>query len=390
MSQRLISLAVALFVLSTLLHVSSAMGQKDETVHPLFHAGAAASSGNAGFSPAQIRSAYGFDQIRNQGLRQVIAIVNPFDHPNIEDDLRIFSEAFGLPACTTGNGCFQKIYASTQPATDPIWAFETAIDVEWAHAIAPQAKIILVETATALLSDLLQAIDLVLDEPYNATIVSMSWGLNEFKEELSHDGHFLRRNVTFLAGSGDAGHGTLYPAASPYVVGVGGTKLQVDNVGNYQSERVWSDSGGGMSLYEPALPFQIPFLLPGNSQKRGIPDVAYVADPKTGVIIYNSIPLGGESGWLSAGGTSVGAPQWAGLVAIANSKRAEIGKQPLTGYDGFLYDAVNANSPNYNDIVKGQSGSCHEECSAGPGYDYVTGLGTPRANDLIPRLTELP
>jgi len=376
---------------------NSANGQLSRPVHPLFHVQGAAQTSVRGLTPAQIKRAYGFDQISNQGKGQTIAIVNAFDHPSIEQDFAVFNETFNLPPCTTANGCFEKVFASgTNPGTSapnaPYWALETAIDVEWAHAIAPEAKILLVETASDTLDGLLAGVDVAVGSRYRADVVSMSWGGLEFADEAAtEDGHFVRSNVTFFAAAGDSGNGTLYPAASPYVMSVGGTKLHVDKDGNYLDERAWSGSGGGKSLFEAEPQYQLAYPIPNNPEHlRGIPDVAYDADPDTGVAVYNSFPYFGSSGWFQVGGTSIGPPQWAALVAIANSMRAP-SKRPLTGSQGVLYDAVqDANGyATYNDVVKGKNGACGHFCNTRPDYDYVTGLGTPQADILIPALQNL-
>jgi subtilase family serine protease len=372
-------------------------GQVSRHAHPLFHVQGTAQRSVRGLTPAQIKRAYGFDQISNQGNGQTIAIVNAFDHPTIEQDLAVFNETFDLPSCTTANRCFEKAFASgTNPGSSnpmaPFWALETAIDVEWAHAIAPEAKILLVETASDRLDDLLAGVDVAVGPQYRANVVSMSWGGLEFPNEATaEDGHFVASNVTFFAAAGDAGNGTLYPAASPYVMSVGGTKLHVDKDGNYIDEKAWSGSGGGKSSFEPEPQYQLAYPIPNNPEHlRGIPDVAYDADPNTGVAVYDSFPYLGSSGWLEVGGTSIGPPQWAALVAIANSMRAPR-KRPLTGSQGVLYDAAqNADGySSYNDIVKGRNGTCGHLCRTRPDYDYITGLGTPQADMLIPALQYL-
>ena len=395
-TKRLSAIVGALAVVLSLSAARPATGQISEQVSLFFNIERAASTAVSGFSPAQIRQAYGFDQIANQGKGQVIAIVDSFDHPNIEQDLAVFNGMFGLPECTTANGCFKKVYASgTNPGTNALWAFEIALDVEWAHAIAPQAKIVLVEAMSDQLGDLIAAVDIAVGPTVKATVVSMSWGLPEGNlspaRELELDGHFVGLNRTFFASAGDSGHGTMYPAASPYAMGVGGTSLILDDSGNYQSEKAWSGSGGGLSLYEPEPVYQLTYPIPNDPQGlRGTPDVAYVADPKTGLAMYDSVPFIGSAGWFEVGGTSVGSPQWAGLVAIANSMRAAKKKPPLTGSQGVLYTAAKEADGNYHDIVKGHDGGCGKPCKAAPDYDYVTGLGTPQANQLIPDLRDLP
>ena len=362
------------------------LNAQTEQVETLFDLKQSAVSTPAGLRPDQIRKAYGFDQIVNKGKGQIIGIVDSFDHPAIEQDLATFNAMFGLSPCTTANGCFRKIYADgKKPPANALWALEIALDVEWAHAIAPEAKILLVEAGSDQLSSLLKAVDVAIKR--GATVISMSWGLGEIPNQLIYDGHFVGANVTFFAASGDSGHGTMYPAASPYVMGVGGTTLKLDKDSNYSGEVAWSGSGGGLSSLEPEPIYQITYPIPNNPlHQRGIPDVAYNANPHSGVAVYDSIPLQGVSGWWEVGGTSVGAPQWAALFAIANSVRAGSGKPALTGKHGDLYDLAKANPGLFNDIVKGKNDKCGELCKAAPGYDYITGLGTPRANLLIPAL----
>jgi subtilase family serine protease len=293
------------------------------------------------------------------------------------------------------NKCFQKIFASgTNPGTnDPnyaFWALDIAVGVEWAHAIAPQANIMLIETANATLDGLLSGVDVAVAQ--NANVISMSWGGPEFATEAAtEDGHFVAPNVTFFAAAGDSGHGVLYPAASPFVMSVGATTLSLDKQGNYMGEKAFSGSGGGQSAFEPEPLYQLAYPIPNNPKHlRGTPDVAFDGDPNTGVAVFDSIPFGGTVGWFQVGGTSIGPPQWAGLVAIANSLRAPK-KSALTGSQGVLYEAAldRADDATYNDVSKGVNGSCGKLCHAKPGYDYVTGLGSPEADLLIPALKEL-
>ena len=373
--------------------------QGNEPARPLLNVLGSGKKSVVGLTPAQIKRAYGFDQISNQGEGQTIAIVDPFDHPKIEQDLGNFDSQFNLPDCTTKNGCFQKVLVcdNTCPGTtDPnyqFWALEIALDVEWAHAIAPKANIVLVEVTGATLDVLFHGVDVAVSE-HNPSVVSMSWGGPEFDTEHSdEDGHFVALNVTFFAGAGDSGHGTLYPAASTWVMSVGGTRLNVDQAGNYQNEKAWPGTGGGLSPFEKEPLYQSAYPIPNNPLKmRGTPDVAYDGSPNTGVAVFNSAPNGGTTGWFQVGGTSIGPPQWSALVAIANSLRARANKPALTGSQGFLYDAVQDSDRNmtFHDISNGGDGNCGKECHARPGYDYLTGLGTPRADLLIPALRSLP
>lgn len=351
--------------------------------HPIHYKPNTPSMKPAGLSPAQVRVAYGFNEIAGQGKGQIIAIVDAFDDPNIEADLAVFNRGFSLPACTTANGCFKKIYASgKKPRTDSGWAGEIALDVEWAHAMAPQAKIFLVEAASDSLEDLFTAIKVAVKS--GATVVSMSWGGSEFSGQKSLDSVFNNAKVTFVASSGDSGTGVIYPASSPYVIGVGGTTLYVDSHGNHQSELAWSGSGGGLSEVESWPKSQRTFPIPNANSMRGVPDVAYNADPYTGFSVYNSIPGEGGKGWAVVGGTSAGAPQWAALVAVANST---LSKRLGNNVTNLLYAAAKPATGHYhaifNDIIHGTNGSCGYYCTAQTGYDFVTGLGSPQVANLI-------
>jgi len=334
----------------------------------------------SGFKPAQIRKGYGLASITNKGAGQTIAIVDAYDNPDAESDLGKFTAQFSLPACTTANGCFKVIYASgTKPRANRSWAGESSLDIEWSYAMAVKAKIILVEAASASSPALLQAVDVAVAN--GATIVSMSWSGSEYGTETSDDSHFNVSGVTFCASSGDSGHGVGYPAASPYVVGVGGTTLHLASGGVWSSETAWSGSGGGQSSVEGEPSYQASAQ---NSGKRGIPDVAWVADPNTGVAVYSQYGFGG---WVVVGGTSVGSPSWAGLFAVINSSRHTAGKSNLTQPQFALYPAAEAD---YHDITSGTNGSCGTLCKAVTGYDYVTGVGSPQANLLVPALVAAP
>ncbi|RDJ98377.1 S53 family peptidase [Paraburkholderia lacunae] len=360
---------------------------------PPFHvdkAHHASATSVVGLTPTSIRHAYGFDTIANQGDGMVIAIVDAFDDPKIESDLGVFNSTFSLPACTTANGCFKKIYASSgRLKTDSGWSLEISLDVEWAHAIAPNAKIILVEAASSSFSDLMKAVDVAVNN--GASVVSMSFGGVEFSSEGSFDGHFSARSgVTFVASSGDSGNGAEYPAASPYVVSVGGTTLSSDASGNYVSETAWSGSGGGVSAYEPEPSGQAAWPIP-YAGHRGIPDVSYNGNPYSGFAVYDSVTYQGQSGWFQVGGTSAGAPQWAALFAIANSIRAAAGKSHLGGTYSRLYTAgLSEYGSDYHDVTTGNNGTCGAICNASGGYDYVTGLGSAQALNLVQALVNQP
>jgi subtilase family serine protease len=341
-------------------------------------------SGPTGTFPAKMKAAYGFNTITKYGAGQVIALVDAFDDPNAEADLGVFNTEFKLPACTTANGCFKKIMAAGTTADTSGWSNEITIDIEWAHAIAPAAKIMLVEAKSNSNADLYAAVDLAVSN--GATVVSMSWGGGEASNEATSDSHFEVTGVTFVASSGDSGHGVMYPAASPFVVAVGGTTLNVSSSGVWESETTWNGSSGGQSRYEAEPTYQEGVQTSG---KRGVPDVAYDGNPSTGVPNYNSYSCGGAcyTGWNQFGGTSIGAPQWAALFAIVNNERALVSKHRLYQPQTLLYGDAEAD---YHDITSGTNGSCGALCTAGPGYDYVTGVGSPQANLLIPALVAAP
>lgn len=351
--------------------------------HPIRYLPNSLNATPIGFSPSQIQQTYGFNNISAQGSGQIIAIVDAFDNPNIEADLNVFNSRFNLPACTTLNGCFKKIYANkTKPPKNIGWCGEIALDVEWAHAIAPAAKIYLVEAASTRMKDMYHAVSVAIQA--GANVVSMSWGSEEFAEQTTYDTLFKNPQVSFVASTGDWGSNTCYPATSPYVLAVGGTSLNVDNIGNYQGETAWSGSGGGLSKLETWPSYQQTLPTPQSQNRRGIPDVAYNADPYTGFLVYNSIADKHGVGWRVVGGTSAGAPQWAALIAIANSAASHnIGGN----IHAWLYAAAHPSTGFYNtyfyDIDTGTNGTCGFLCTAQNGYDYVTGLGSPQADLLI-------
>lgn len=340
-----------------------------------------------GLTPAQIKKAYGFDQLSGDGSGQTIAIVDAYNDPNISSDLSTFSKQFSLanPNLSVVN---QTGGSTNLPKTDGGWAQEISLDVEWAHAIAPKAKILLVEAKSASLSDLLAGVDTARHAD-GVSVVSMSWGTNEFFTEGNYDSYFTtpagHQGVTFVASSGDEGSwaGASWPAVSSNVLSVGGTTLNIsDSSGTYGGETGWSGSGGGVSdfISEPSYQSQY-----GNIGGRGAPDVSYNANPYTGFAVYDSLSFQGSSGWMSIGGTSAGAPQWGALIAIANQGRVAAHGTTLDGATGTLpaiYSLYNANdyTNNFHDVTFGRSSWWY---GAHQGWDAVTGLGTPKAGALV-------
>lgn len=397
--KRLVSLLVAGLLAVALFSTASAGGPLDNIyARPPIHLRHMATTSPTGYSPSQIRHAYGFDTLSNTGSGQIIGIVDAFDDPTAASDLKTFITTFGLtmmnglpgtPSCSVSAGphpCFQKVYAQSKPRTDSGWALEISLDVQWAHTVAPGADILLVEAKTNSFSNLLGAVDAAVSG--GAKVVSMSWGGSEFSSESSYDFHFNKSGVTFTASSGDSGTGVIYPAVSPYVVGVGGTSLPLDGSGNLTgAETAWSGSGGGISSIESEPGYQTNYPIPNTGGKRGVPDVSYNADPNTGVSVYDSTRYQGQAGWWQVGGTSAGAPQWAALIALADQGRgSSLSSNSLSSSPEYNAASGSAYSSNYRDITSGTNGSCATTCSAATGYDFVTGVGSPLGNNLVPYL----
>jgi len=345
-----------------------------------------ATTGATGFSPAQIRQAYGFASVSfggtaADGSGTTIAIVDAFDNPNIANDLKQFDAAFGLP-----DPVFRKVNqtgGTTMPRADAGWASEIALDVEWAHAIAPGASILLVEANSNSYTDLMTAVDYARNQP-GVVAVSLSWGGGEFSGETTYDAYFTtpagHPGVTFFASSGDTGAPTSYPSASPNVVSVGGTSLFLSGSG-YSSESGWSGSGGGISAYESQPSYQ-KGVVTQSSTRRASPDIAYNSDPNTGFPVYDSYNNTGAAKWSQFGGTSAAAPQWAALAAIADQGRSLAGLGSLDGRSQFLPAIYRMAAADFHDVTTGGSAGT-PKYSASAGYDLVTGRGTPVANLVI-------
>ena len=210
----------------------------------------------------------------------------------------------------------------------------------------------------------------------------MSFGGSEFSGETGYDGDMAHPGTFYTASAGDSGSGSEYPAASPNVIAVGGTTLNGcsgTSCAGFTSETAWSSSGGGISSYETIPSYQSGYTGPVygattinalTSGQRGIPDVSFDANPSTGVSVYDSTRYQGQSGWFTLGGTSVGSPNWAGILAAGQSAG-------MTALQGSSAIYAGGYSTNLRDITSGSNGSCGTDCTAGPGYDLVTGLGSP-------------
>jgi subtilase family serine protease len=318
-----------------------------------------ASTSPTGLSPATIKGVYSFTTSLTAGGGKTIAIVDAYDDPNAESDLAVFSNQYGLPPCTTANGCFQKVDQngrSSYPRTNTGWALEISLDVQWAYAIAPGARILLVEASSNSLANLFAAEDYAKS---HAQYVSNSWGASEFSGESANDSHSVQSGVSFFVSSGDAGLPAEYPSASPNVISVGGTTLHF-NGSTFTSETGWTSGGGGCSAYENATAAQSAFGEYGQvgcGGKRATPDVALDADPASGVSVYDSVRYQGQQGWFTVGGTSGSSPMWAARSAVA----------------GTAVDAatVYGSTITFRDITQGNNGA---PCLVG--FDLCAGRGS--------------
>jgi subtilase family serine protease len=354
---------------------------------------------SAPYTPAQMTTAYGvnlinFNGVTGTGAGQTIAIVDAYNDPDIVSDAATFNTTFNLPQFNVAGGPTLQVLNETGGTTLPTvdgqgWDVEESLDVQWAHSIAPQANIILYEATTNNDSDMDAAVATAAANPA-VSVVSMSWGEDEFQGEQLEDPFVLTPTgrtggVTFLAAAGDWDSPAIYPSFSPDVVSVGGTSLYIQPDGTYISETVWNNdngygTGGGISQYEPLPAYQdgLNGINGASTTNRNAPDVAMDADPDTGVYVLDSY----SGGWFQVGGTSLATPMYAGLIAIANQGRALNGEPSLNGLTQTLPTLYNLPSSDFNDITTGGNGTYN----AAPGYDLVSGLGTPVAQSLVPDL----
>jgi len=320
--------------------------------------GNAAASGPSGYGPADLQSAYKLPSA-TAGSGQTVAIVDAFDDPTAESDLAQYRSFYGLPACTTANGCFRKVNqtgGTIYPAPSPDWDLEISLDLDMASAICPNCHILLVESNTNLDTDLYTAEDTA--ARLGASTISNSWGGGEYSGQTSDDAHFNHPGVAITASSGDSGYGVSYPAASRYLTAVGGTSLTRDSSSRGWSETVWSGAGSGCSAYDAKPSWQTDT----GCARRTVADVSAVADPNTGVaVLYAGL-------WWTVGGTSVSSPIIASVYALAgNASTVNAGSYPYSHTAGLF------------DVTSGSNGSCSPSylCHGQTGYDGPTGLGTP-------------
>jgi subtilase family serine protease len=341
-------------------------------------------AGPTGLGPKQIQSAYKLSGLSSGG--RTVAIVDAYNDPNAESDLATFRKAYGLAPCTTANGCFKKLgqngAASPLPAGDYGWAEEISLDLDAVSSACPDCHIVLVEANSANTSDLDKAVDSAAKQS-GVVAISNSYGGGESSSQLTDDAHFNHPGIAVTASSGDSGYGVSWPASSQYVTGVGGTTLNTASSARGWNETAWSGAGSGCSTVEPKPSWQHD----AGCAKRTVADVSADADPNSGLGVYDTynscgsssfcdflIGLGvvqGLDGWAQVGGTSLSSPLIASVYTLAGNTSA-------VTYGSYPY----SHTSSLFDVTSGSNGSCGGSylCTAGPGYDGPTGLGTPNGS----------
>jgi subtilase family serine protease len=328
-----------------------------------------------GYSPQDLASAYKWADPTGsswQWNHQTVGIVDAYDNPNAASDLAAYRSQFGLPPCTTGNGCFSKVNqrgGTAPPAANTGWGQEIDLDIEMVSAVCPSCKILLVESDSNSFTDLGAAVN----EAYalGATAISNSYGGGEFFGESSYGGSYNHPGVAITASSGDGGYGVEVPAAYNTVVAVGGTNLKTASTSRGWTETAWSGAGSGCSQLISKPSWQ----KDSGCGRRTVADVSAVADPNTGVAVYDSYGSSGGANWYVFGGTSVASPIIASVYSLAgNASSVSYAAQLPYGSPSSLFDVTSGSNGNCS---KRRNTSTKYLCTAGSGYDGPTGLGTP-------------
>ncbi|WP_105974042.1 S53 family peptidase [Streptomyces geranii] len=340
----------------------------------------ATSATPTGYGPSDLQDAYGLtDAADSNGSGETIAIVDAYDDPNAASDLAAYRSYYGLSACTVANGCFTKVSqtgsTTSLPTADSGWAGEISLDLDMASAICPNCNILLVEAKSASMANLGTAVNRAVT--LGAKYVSNSYGGSESSSDTTYDtSYFKHAGVAITVSAGDEGYGAEYPAASRYVTAVGGTKLSTSSTTRGWTESVWKTSstegtGSGCSSYDAKPTWQTD----ATCTKRMIADVSAVADPATGVSVYDT--YGDGTGWVTYGGTSASAPIIAGVYALAGT--------PGSSDYPASYPYAAAGTSALNDVTSGNNGTCTTSyyCTAKSGYDGPTGWGTPEGLDAF-------
>ena len=313
----------------------------------------------AGYGPADIRSAYNLGSASGSG--RTVAIVDAYDDPTAEADLRVYRSQYGLPACTTANGCFRKVSqtgGTAYPRKNAGWATEISLDLDMVSAACPDCHILLVEARSASFANLGAAVNYAAGRHVSA--ISNSYGGSDSAQSSAYD----HPGIAITASTGDSGYGIESPASYDSVIAVGGTSLNRSGGGRGWSETAWSGAGSGCSTLNAKPSWQSSAT---RCSGKAAADVSAVADPYTGVAVYDSTPYQGYSGWQVYGGTSASSP----IVASVYTMGGNLGGYPAA----YTW----AHSSSLNDVTSGSNGSCSTTvwCTAGSGWDGPTGLGTP-------------
>ena len=316
----------------------------------------------SGLTPANLQSAYKLPS-SSAGSGQTIAIVDAYNDPNAESDLAVYRSQFGLSACTTANGCFKKVNQSggtSYPSSDTGWSEEISLDLDMVSAICPNCHILLVEASSTSFANLGTAVNEAV--ALGAKAVSNSYGGSESSSETSYASYYNHSGVVITVSSGDNGYGVEVPAAYNTVVAVGGTSLTTSSASRGWAETAWSGAGSGCSRYITKPSWQTDT----GCTHRTVADVSAVANPNTGVGVYDT--YGNVGGWLVFGGTSVSSPIIASVYGLAGNESSVNAASSLYSHTSSLFD-----------VTSGSNGSCSGSylCTAKAGYDGPTGLGTP-------------
>ncbi len=319
----------------------------------------------SGYGPADIQSAYKLPSA-TAGSGQTVAIVDAYDDPTAESDLAVYRSQYGLPPCTTANGCFNKIDqngGTNYPRSNGGWAQEISLDLDMVSATCPNCNILLVEADSNSFADLGAAVNRAAVTP-GVSAISNSYGGSDAADS-TYGSYYNHPGIAITASTGDAGYGVEYPASSHYVTAVGGTSLNTAGNARGWTESAWSGAGSGCSQLNSALSGQA--SADTGCSGRAVADVSAVADPYTGVAVYDSTRYQGQSGWMVFGGTSASAPIIASVYGLAGNHSSVDNNYPYSHASSLF------------DVTSGSNGSCSPSqlCTARTGWDGPTGLGTP-------------
>ncbi len=318
----------------------------------------------SGFGPADLQSAY-YGGVAPGGSTKTIVIVDAYGYGNAEADLGVYRAQYGLPACTTANGCFKKLDqrgGTAYPRNNTGWAQEQALDLDMASAMCPSCKIVLIQSDSATLANLAAAVNTGAALP-GVVAISNSYGGGE-TGSASYVSAYNHPGIAVTVSTGDSGYGAQFPATAPGAIAVGGTNLKRAANARTWAETAWTSGGSGCSAVHAKPSWQVDALCTNRMEA----DISAVGDPATGVAVYGPTGQGNKAGWLVFGGTSVSAPIIGGMYGAKG-----------TGAPNASSSIYGANAASFNDVTTGTNGTCGGTyfCNAGGGYDGPTGRGTP-------------